>query len=137
VAEWQRNNSIVSFLRLWEVLFLFLTIIISQNSFQFQSTFPITIQLPSKNEVSLRVKRNDTIATIKQYIFDQHDIPINLQQVLHDGVVVNDNMKMESIGVADGSNLVVVSLLLFDFDFYFSKMINIFNLRSLMNLKRR
>jgi hypothetical protein len=81
----------------------------SKNSFQFQSTFPITIQLPSKNEVSLRVKRNDTIATIKQYIFDQHDIPVNLQQVLHDGVVVNDNMKMESIGVADGSNLVVVS----------------------------
>jgi hypothetical protein len=61
------------------------------------------------------MKRNDTIASIKQHVCDQYEIAVNLQQMLHDGMVMRDDMEMQSIDMMNNNRFVVVSVCLFLF----------------------
>jgi hypothetical protein len=81
-----------------------------------QPSISITIQLPSKKDVSHKMKRNDTIASIKQHVCDEHEIAVNLQQVLHGGMVMRNDMEMQSIDMVNNDNhFVVVSVFIFCF----------------------
>lgn len=74
----------------------------------------IYIITPTRKMIPLRVKSSDTVANVKEMIFDKTQYQVHMQRLIFDGKLLDDSLTLANYNIQEKSTLHLVLRLIGD-----------------------